>query len=78
MSDGRSTLRIDWIACDGYGVCATAAPEIVDLDDWGYPVIDQGEPVPDAFLRRARRAVSDCPMLALSLEPTGEPAGRRG
>jgi len=78
MSRVRSTLRIDWIACNGYGVCAAAAPDIVVLDDWGYPVVDEEQPLADDLLQQARRAVSDCPMLALSLMSTGEPTGRRG
>lgn len=78
MSAEATTLRIDWIACNGYGACVMAAPDIVDLDDWGYPIVDPEQPVPDDLLRQARRAVSDCPMLALSLQRTGEPAGRRG
>ena len=59
-------LEVDWVACDGHGLCAALLPERVELDDWGYPVI--GDPtVPGPLLRHARAAVSSCPALALRL-----------
>ena len=67
-------MKIDWIACDGFGVCAIAAPDLVDLDDWGYPIVDGDEAIPDELLPQARRAVKDCPRLAISL--TRPPAAR--
>jgi len=33
-------LKVDMIACDGRGVCAELLPERIELDDWGYPIID--------------------------------------
>jgi ferredoxin len=63
MSDA---LRVDPIACDGHGLCAELLPELIRLDDWGYPIVD-GRPVPKALLPHARRAVDVCPTLALAL-----------
>jgi ferredoxin len=63
MSEPRR-LRIDWIACNGYGVCQAAAPDLIELDDWGYPIIAD-EPVPSDLVGQANRAINDCPMLAL-------------
>ena len=60
-------LRLDPIACDGHGICADLFPEGIRLDDWGYPMID-GRPVPDGLLSHAKRAVTNCPALALRLE----------
>jgi ferredoxin len=59
-------LTVDPIACSGYGVCAELLPEWVELDDWGYPILQEGL-VPDELLPHARRAVAACPMLALRL-----------
>ena len=59
-------LRVDPIACAGHGVCAELLPEWIELDDWGYPIIDHG-PIPDHLLSHARRAVDACPKLALEL-----------
>ena len=60
-------LRIDPIACDGHGICAELFPERIVLDDWGYPIVDS-TPVGDDMLAHARRAVTNCPALALRLE----------
>jgi ferredoxin len=61
-------LRVDWAACDGHGLCAQWAPELITLDDWGFPVIAAG-PVPADVLLHARAAVDACPVLALKLLP---------
>ena len=39
------TLRVNPIACTGHGVCAELLPELVALDEWGYPIVDP-RPVP--------------------------------
>jgi ferredoxin len=64
-------LRLDPIACDGHGLCAELFPEGISLDDWGYPIVDQ-QPIPRALQAHARRAVRECPTLALRLvrDPT--------
>ena len=62
----RSRLRVDPIACDGRGLCAEILPELITLDDWGFPVI-QGD-VPGPLVADAREAVRVCPKLALRLE----------
>lgn len=60
-------LRVDPIACEGHGLCAELFPERVTLDDWGFPIID-ASPVPAGLERHARRAVRECPKLALRLD----------
>jgi ferredoxin len=75
MSD-QPKLRIDWIACNGYGVCETAAPDLIVLDDWGYPVLPDG-PVPRDLVRQAEKAINDCPMLALAWENRETSTGGR-
>jgi ferredoxin len=62
-----SALRLNPIACDGHGLCAELFPERIELDDWGFPIIDP-EPIPGSLLGHARRAVSQCPTLALRLD----------
>jgi ferredoxin len=64
MSEG--TLRVNPIACAGHGVCAELLPELIELDEWGYPIVDP-HPVPQALRKQARRAVAACPVLALRL-----------
>ena len=60
-------LRVDPIACDAHGLCAELFPERVTLDEWGYPIIDDA-PIPRSLEKHAKRAVAQCPVLALKLE----------
>jgi ferredoxin len=59
-------LDVNPIACAGHGVCAELFPEWIELDDWGYPIVDHGD-IPDELLSHARRAEAACPKLALAL-----------
>jgi ferredoxin len=59
-------ISIDRIRCDGHGLCAELLPELIRLDDWGYPIIAPG-PIPDVLLPLAQRAVESCPVLALTM-----------
>ena len=67
-------LRLDPTACDGHGLCAAAAPELIELDEWGYPVLTSDgantleTPVRPAEGRHAKRAARVCPVLALRLQ----------
>lgn len=58
-------LRIDWPACLARGLCHELLPEIVELDEWGYPLVT-GTVTPE-LLRDARAAVRACPRMALRL-----------
>jgi len=58
---------VDPIACDGHGLCAELFPERIGLDDWGYPIVDP-TPFGSGLDAHARRAVSQCPKLALRLQ----------
>jgi ferredoxin len=63
-------LHIDWTRCDGRGLCIELLPELLDTDDWGYPLSRTGEPapvVPVDLRRHADRAVTECPRLALRI-----------
>ena len=65
MSPRGLALIVDPIACDGRGVCAEILPERIELDQWGYPMVD-GELAP-ALYDHAIRAVRSCPRQALHL-----------
>jgi ferredoxin len=65
MSRRGLELIVDPVACDGRGVCAEILPERIELDRWGYPLID-GEIAP-ALHDNAVRAVRSCPRQALHL-----------
>ena len=61
-------LVVDMIACDGHGLCAELLPGFVTLDDWGFPVVAEGE-LPASLRKEAAAVVRLCPRLALRLEP---------
>jgi ferredoxin len=59
-------LTVNPIACEAHGICAELLPEMIQLDDWGYPIISP-EPIPPELDSHARRAVAACPTLALHM-----------
>jgi ferredoxin len=61
-------LRVNPILCNGYGYCAEIVPELVSLDDWGFPIVSSHPIEGDKLLQLARRAVATCPRLALLIE----------
>jgi ferredoxin len=76
----KHRLAVNPIACTGHGICAEMLPELIGLDEWGYPVLADRD-VPHELSALSRRAVRLCPTLALRLEaanaerrvPTGGP-----
>jgi ferredoxin len=66
MSDREKRIRVDPIACRAHGLCADLLPELIRLDEWGYPIIS-ARPIPAGVLPDGKRAVSACPTLALRL-----------
>ena len=56
-------LQIDAAACDGVGVCAVVAGDLITLDQWGFPVIS--DTVDPRLLKQAKRAARACPHRAL-------------
>ena len=63
MSD---QLRVVRIACRAHGLCAELLPEIVDLDEWGYPILATDQ-VSRQLRADAKAAAAACPALALRL-----------
>ena len=59
-------ITIDPVACEAYGYCAELLPEAITLDEWGYPIVQDGA-VPQHLMSLAKRAVRDCPRRAISV-----------
>jgi ferredoxin len=70
-------LRVNPITCEGHGLCAELLPELIQLDDWGYPILGDAE-VPRGLEAHARRAVAACPTLALALDRIAVAAPKPG
>jgi ferredoxin len=62
-------LRVNPIMCEGHGMCAELLPEIITLDQWGYPILASGS-VPRPLADHAKRAAEACPTLALLIDET--------
>lgn len=64
----KRRIRVNPILCNGYGYCAEIVPELISLDDWGFPIVSTSTIEDDKVLRLAERAVATCPRLALMLD----------
>ena len=62
----QKQLTVDWVRCEGHGLCAHLVPELIHLDKQGFPVI-MSIPVPPWLEKDAQQAVDMCPALALRL-----------
>ena len=64
-------LVLDPTACTGRGLCHEAAAHLIDLDEWGYPLLPghtlRTELTPSQ-VKSARDATLSCPRLALHIE----------
>ena len=61
-------IRVNPILCSGFGYCSEIVPELIGVDDWGFPIVSETTIGSDDLLGMARRAVSTCPRLALLIE----------
>ncbi|WP_433368020.1 ferredoxin [Streptosporangium sp. CA-115845] len=66
--DKGAPIRIvlDQSRCEGYGFCAEAAPDLLELDDEGELTVLVEQVAPEA-VDRAEAAVRVCPVAALRL-----------
>jgi ferredoxin len=67
MTEPAPRLRLDPTRCDGAGYCAEIVPELIGLDDWGYPIVDRRPIGEGRLIKLASRAVAQCPRVALAL-----------
>jgi ferredoxin len=82
LPDGPETaeakqLMVDWVRCEGHGLCAHLVPELIHLDKTGYPVV-MPIPVPPWLEKDAQQAVEMCPALALRLATDPKKRGANG
>lgn len=66
-------LRINPIRCAAFGFCAEYAPELFDLDEWGYAIL-RAQTVAPERAALAREAARLCPTQAILLEHRARPA----
>ncbi|MBK9738426.1 MAG: ferredoxin [Actinobacteria bacterium] len=69
--DTVATLLLNPTLCDGRGMCHDAAPDLIELDEWGYPLLPGHTLRADLTkgqLKAAEDATHACPVLALHIE----------
>ncbi|MGC9542099.1 ferredoxin [Streptomyces sp. UG1] len=57
---------VDEDRCRGHAVCCTLCPEVFDLSDDGYAVVEQPD-VPERFEQTVRTAAMSCPERAITV-----------
>ena len=57
-------LHVNAGSRQAYGLCKDTAPDLIDLDEWGYASVPTPD-VPPGFESAVRDAVDTCPNLAL-------------
>jgi len=69
-------LKVNPILCDGFGHCHELAPELVGMDEWGYPILRiESTPMNEReTYESARLAVRGCPRQALRIERSAGPS----
>jgi ferredoxin len=66
-----ATLLLNPTTCAGRGLCHDVAPDFIQLDEWGYPLLPGHGLRVDltkADLKVAEDATHACPVLALHIE----------
>jgi ferredoxin len=54
--------------CEGFGTCGNHAPDLFEIDEWGYASLKGDGTVPPGQEAQARRAIMDCPVHAITEE----------
>ena len=61
-------ITVDSEKCQGHNRCYSLAPELFDVDDYGYATeIGDGEVAPE-LEEKARLAATNCPEFAITIE----------
>ena len=66
-AEGTVALRVNPLQCEGVGMCAHLAPEVITIDPWGFPMFPLGPLTPEQA-SQVQRAVNGCPKRALVLD----------
>ena len=60
-------VHVDPEKCEGHNRCYALAPELFDIDDYGYASEKNDGVVPEELEEKARLAVANCPEFAISI-----------
>ena len=60
-------VHVDASKCQAYGTCSEIAPEVFELDEWGYARV-VGDGSADDNRAAVLQAVKECPALAVVVD----------
>ncbi|MGD9525886.1 MAG: ferredoxin [Dehalococcoidia bacterium] len=58
-------VQVDSSKCQGHNRCMIFAPEVFEVDDYGFASAQGGGEVPAELADKARTAAANCPELAI-------------
>jgi ferredoxin len=61
-------VHVDPDKCQGHNRCYALAPELFDIDDYGYASEKNDGVVAEGLEEKARLAVANCPEYAISID----------
>lgn len=61
-------ISVDPDKCQGHNRCYALAPELFDVDDYGYATPSGDGTVPPELADKARLAAANCPELAITID----------
>jgi ferredoxin len=64
-------VQVDRDKCQGHNRCYALAPELFEIDEYGYSSEVDGGVVPEGLEDKARLAVGNCPEYAISFVEGG-------
>ena len=64
-------VRVDAEKCQGHNRCYSLAPELFDIDDFGYASAAADGAVPPELEDKAKLAAANCPEYAVIVEDEG-------
>jgi ferredoxin len=66
------TVRVNQQRCQGHARCAATAPELFEVDEFGYARAIGGGAVSPELHNKARLAEANCPEVAIEVLERGE------
>jgi len=58
-------VAVDSSKCQGHNRCMIFAPEVFEVDDYGFATVQGDGTVPDEHVEAVKHAVANCPELAI-------------
>lgn len=65
-------VKVDGSKCQGHNRCFQLAPELFNIDDYGYSHERNEGAVPPELEEKARLAVANCPERAINIAEDGD------